>query len=133
MCERRKRHAKNKKGTRQREKDEASTYPELSSGLSSDIVRYLRQNDRTLKDIADLTGLSESYVSRVGNGKRNFRIDHLVRLENALAKPLPLLLVEATKPDSLSKNMREFYHSLRKSFELSAKLRADFVKDSQNA
>ena len=106
---------------------------QISSGLSSDIVKYLQQNSRTLKQIGKLAGLSESFISRVGKGERSFTIKHLLKLEKAVGQPLPLLLIEATKEDSLTGEMRELYRSLRKSLELSGRLRAKFLKSDKKS
>lgn len=108
-----------------------SEHAEISPGLSCDIVRYLRQNNRTLAQIGELTGSTKSFISRVAKGERNFTVQHLLRLEKALRQPLPLLLIDAINEDSLSKEMRKLYRSLRKSLELSGRLRAKVIKSSK--
>lgn len=111
----------------------SSALPEVSNRRSAEIVEYLRQRGKTLKEIGRLTGLSESYVSRVGQGERNFRVDHLVKLEEALGVPLPLLLIEAMSSNSLPKSLGKAYERLKKALERSAQLRAGFVKVSHTA
>jgi len=106
---------------------------QISSGLSSDIVKHLRRDGKTLKEIGKLAGLSESFISRVGKGERSFTVKHLLKLEKALKQPLPLLIIEVTKDDSLSGKMRELYRSLRKSLELSGRLRAKFLKSDKKS
>jgi len=108
--------------------DPCNPVPEVSKQRSAEIVEYLRGQGKTLKEIGRLTGLSESYVSRVGQGDRNFRVDHLVRLEETLGAPLPLLLIEATAANSLPKSLSKAYEQLKKALKRSAQLRAEFVK-----
>ena len=96
---------------------------EIDSALSRDIVKYLRNKKKKLKEIGELTGLSESFISRVARGERTFRIEHLVQIERNLGRPLPLLLLEATELESLSGKLPELYKSLRTLLECSANLR----------
>ena len=100
----------------------------VNPGRSAEIVQYLQQTGKTLKEIAGMTDLSESYISRVGKGERNFRFDHLVKLEETLGKPLPQLLVESTKPKFLNRQLRELYKALEETFRISAQLRAKLLK-----
>jgi transcriptional regulator with XRE-family HTH domain len=70
--------------------------PVTAASLSSDLVWYLRhQQGKTLRQIGEMIAVSESYVSRVANGERNFTIEHLVMFERMLGQPLPILLLEA--------------------------------------
>jgi transcriptional regulator with XRE-family HTH domain len=65
--------------------------PEFSAAL----VAYLRNQGRNLREIGEMIGLSESFVSRVSNGERSFTIDHLAHFEQALGEPLPALIMQA--------------------------------------
>lgn len=94
----------------------------FATSFSSDIVNCLRNKGKTLKEIGQLIGRGESFISLVANGKRNFTINHLLALEKAIGKPLPLLILEASK-DSLSANMKSQYEDLKKIFESSWKFR----------
>lgn len=86
----------------------------IRRSLSAKVVKYLRNEEgKTLKQIGKSAGLSESYLSRVSRGERNFRLDHLIKLAKSLRKPLPLLLLDATNKTSLSKDKRKLYDSLR--------------------
>ena len=94
----------------------------FATSFSSDIINCLR-SEKTLKEIGQMIGCSESFMSLVANGKRNFTVDHLIALEKAIGKPLPLLILEASK-SSVPASMKSQYESLRKIFESSRKLRA---------
>ena len=88
---------------------------QISPTLSSEIVNYLWQSGMTLKRIGSLIGeLSESFICRVGSGHRNFTIEHLLKLQEALQQPLPLLLIAANKKASRTREMRNFYPPLRR-------------------
>ncbi|HRX86372.1 MAG TPA: helix-turn-helix transcriptional regulator [Phycisphaerae bacterium] len=63
--------------------------------LSSALVAYLRREGKTLREIGEMVGLSESFVSRVANGERSFTIEHLALFEAALGEPLPALVMQA--------------------------------------
>ncbi|KPJ54949.1 hypothetical protein AMJ47_02670 [Parcubacteria bacterium DG_72] len=58
-------------------------YSKEAIKLSSKIVKYLNSEfGYSLKEIGELAGgLSESYMSRIKNGKRSFRLAHLIALE----------------------------------------------------
>src|SRR4030042_622879 len=77
--------------------------------ISHDIVRYLQKQNMTLKEIGRLMGLSESFISKVLHNQRSFTVRHLSRLENAIAKPLPMILLEATEVNSMPKELRKGY------------------------
>lgn len=104
-------------------------YPELSSRRSASIVQYLKkQRKMKLREIKELTGLSESYLSRISRGERNFRVDHLVSLEKALGEPLSILLIEATCPRPMSEKLEEALDVLKEALGHSAQLRAEYVE-----
>lgn len=63
--------------------------------LSAALVTYLRGQGKTLREIGDVIGLSESFVSRVANGERSLTIDHLAAFERELGEPLPALVLQA--------------------------------------
>lgn len=71
-----------------------------NKSLSEQIVSYLRRQGRTLKEIAEMLDLSESFISRVARGERRLTTDQLVILERALRTPLPLLLMQVTTCDT---------------------------------
>ena len=92
------------------------------TSLSADIVRQLQQEGMTLKQIGHLVGLSESYVSYVRKGVRSFTVARLRKLEKALNRPLPLLLLQALHEHSVPKGLRPQYEALRQSLAKSAEL-----------
>lgn len=79
------------------------------SAISAHIVRHLRDQGMTLKEIGALMGVKESFVSRVRHRQRSFTLDHLTKLETALGKPLPAILVHATPVESVPKKLRPLY------------------------
>ena len=89
-----------------------SVYPTLSS----DIVRYLQEQGLTLRKVGELLGLSESFISRVRRKERSFTLDHLLRLERATGRALPVILFEATQPDSVPGELRPIYNGFRSLF-----------------
>jgi len=96
--------------------------------FSANIVHSLRK-DMTLKKIGELIGQSESYISLVNKAKRSFTLKHLLTLESALGKPLPLImlqsLMEAKKEDAVNlsesaqNNLQEHYNDLCEIFNKS--------------
>jgi transcriptional regulator with XRE-family HTH domain len=89
-----------------------SIYPTLSS----DIVKYLQEQGLTLRKVGELLGLSESFISRVRKKQRSFTLDHLVRLEQATGRALPVILFEATEPGSVPDELRPIYDAFRNLF-----------------
>lgn len=79
------------------------------SAISAHIVRHLHDQGMTLKEIGSLMGVKESFVSRVRHGQRSFTLEHLTKLEKALGKPLPAILVHATPVESVPKELRPLY------------------------
>ncbi len=89
-----------------------SIYPTLSS----DIVKYLQEQGLTLRKVGELLGLSESFISRVRKKERSFTLDHLVKLEQATGRALPVILFEATAPGSVPDELRPIYAAFRHLF-----------------
>lgn len=86
---------------------------QIEANLSADLVKYLQSQGMTLRQIAETMGLSESFISRVANKKRSLTIEHLLRLQEAIDKPLPLLLLEATSQDSVPQQLAPVYEKAR--------------------
>jgi transcriptional regulator with XRE-family HTH domain len=86
---------------------------QIEANLSADLVKYLQAQGMTLRQIADTMGLSESFISRVARKKRGLTIEHLLRLQEAIDKPLPLLLLEATSQDSVLAPLAPLYEKAR--------------------
>ncbi|OHB65959.1 MAG: hypothetical protein A2Y77_05135 [Planctomycetes bacterium RBG_13_62_9] len=89
-----------------------SIYPTLSS----DIVKYLQEQGLTLRKVGDLLGLSESFISRVRKKQRSLTLDHLVKLEQATGRALPVILLEATELSSVPDKLRPIYDAFRNLF-----------------
>ena len=83
------------------------------STVSRDIVKYLRGQGQTLGQIGKSMDLSESFISRVLKGERSFTLKHLAKLEKVLKKPLPLILLESTDPNSAPAELRTLYEAFR--------------------
>jgi len=90
--------------------EKGAVYP----SISYDVVRYLQKQNMTLKEIGKLMGLGESFISRVLHKQRSFTLRDLSRLENAIGKPLPMILLEATEVNSVPKEFRKGYAAFRK-------------------
>ncbi len=86
---------------------------QVEANLSADLVKYLQSQGMTLRQIGDTMGLSESFISRVAHKKRSLTIEHLLRLQEAIDKPLPLLLLEATSQDSVPQPLAPLYAKAR--------------------
>ena len=67
----------------------------------------------TLKNIGILIGLKESFISRVRNRQRSFTLEHLSKLEKALGKPLPIILIKAMPVESAPEELRTLYVASR--------------------
>jgi transcriptional regulator with XRE-family HTH domain len=103
------------------ELQQRSVYPTLSSA----IVRYLRAQGHTLREIGQMLGLSESFISRVSKRQRSFTLDHLVKLEAAVGKALPMIILEATELDSVPAQLRPVYEAFHHLFASSAGVNAE--------
>ncbi|MDP2910581.1 MAG: hypothetical protein Q8N58_02240 [bacterium] len=85
--------------------------------LSSDIVRFLQKEKRfTLKQIGNLMNLGESFICRVGLQQREFTLKSLLILEKNLNCPLPLLILEARKEESIPSELKLSYKVLHALF-----------------
>jgi transcriptional regulator with XRE-family HTH domain len=67
----------------------------VEHSLSASIVKALRDEGRTLKEIGDLLGLSESFMSRVARGERNLTVAHIERLQQVVEEPFMLRVLES--------------------------------------
>jgi len=86
---------------------------QVKATLSSDLVKHFQKRGMTILEIAKLTGLSESFISRVANRERSFTIDHLVKIERSVRQPLPLLLLEALSQESIPTGLLPLYQTTR--------------------
>jgi len=81
--------------------------------ISMNIVKLLQSRGLTLKQIGEMIGHTESYISRVARGQRSFTIEHLTSLEKQLREPLPVLLLKSIDKENLDKQMRPLYQHLK--------------------
>jgi transcriptional regulator with XRE-family HTH domain len=82
--------------------------------VSSNIVRYLQESEHmTLREIGELMGLKESFISRVRKGERSFTLQRLQKLEASLGKPLTMILIEATPVELAPTKLKPLYAAFR--------------------
>jgi len=81
----------------------------VSSALSGDVIDLLVARGMTLTQIAQATGTTKSFISRVKSRSRSLTIDHMVALEEVVGEPLPLLLLKATPVSSVRPALRPLY------------------------
>ena len=85
----------------------------VSSRISGDVVNLFSDRGMTLTQIGEMLDVSKSYISRVKAGTRNFTLEHLSKLENTLGESLPLLLINAIPPESMSPELRRLHDVTR--------------------
>jgi transcriptional regulator with XRE-family HTH domain len=95
----------------------------ISSALSGDVIDLLIKRGMTASTIAELIGVSKSFISRIRSRSRSLTIDHLVALEAAVGEPLPLLLLEATPLKSVPPELRPLYKSTRQVLSTAPRVR----------
>ena len=81
----------------------------VSLRLSRDIVNLLIDRGMTVTGIAEMLGVTKSYISRVKNGKRKFTLDHMSTLEKKLKVSLLVLLMQSIPRESVSPALRPLY------------------------
>src|SRR5438093_500578 len=86
----------------------------VSSAPSADLVGLLVKRGMTLTQIARATRTTKSLISRVKARSRGLTIDHMIALEREVGEPLPLLLLQATPIESVSKKHRPLYRMTEK-------------------
>ena len=85
-------------------------YNSTTEETSRDLVFFLRdQRKLTLKQIAELIGVTESFISRVFSRERRFTLKHLAKFELALGESVPLLLLRSRE--------HQFVGELREAFQ----------------
>jgi transcriptional regulator with XRE-family HTH domain len=84
------------------------------ASLSSDVINLLVKRGMTLLEIAQATGTTKSFISRVKSKSRSLTIDHLIELEQTIGEPLPLLLLQATPIQSVRSDLRPLYRATLK-------------------
>lgn len=79
--------------------------------ISAGIVRLLVQRGYSLTRIANMLGLSKSYISRVHSGQRSLTLDHLTLLERKTGEPLPFLFLKSIPIKSVAPELRPLYRA----------------------
>ena len=82
---------------RSRAKFDSAEYG-ASGVLSAHLVEYLLGEGRTLKQVATLFEVSESYISRVSRAERGLTLAHIELLAKKLGFSLPVLFENAFGP-----------------------------------
>jgi transcriptional regulator with XRE-family HTH domain len=96
---------------------------DVDASLSGDIVDYLqKQKRKSLREIAEMMGVSKSYLSRVKNRKKGLTLKRLVKLEKELDLPLPLLFLEVTRTQPIPQKIKREYEELRTIWQQSVEL-----------
>lgn len=82
--------------------------------VSSDIVNFLwREGGLNLEEIGSLMkGLSQTYLSRIAAGERNFRLEHLILLEESLGIPFPWLILMTHYEKNMPKKLCLSYKTI---------------------
>lgn len=104
---------------------------QIEADLSADLVEYFKEQGMTLRAIADMIGLSESFISRVARKERCFTIEHLLDFEKATGQPLPLLLLKAISKESVSEELTDLYKATRDVLSSAQELRPLFDKQKR--
>lgn len=104
---------------------------EIEANLSADLVRYLQKKGMTFRQIAEAVGLSVPFISRVANKRRSFTIEHLLRIEDALGKPLPLLLLEVSAQGAVPERLAPLYERARDVLSAGSELESLFRQSDQ--
>lgn len=67
----------------------------------------------TLRRIAEIMNLSESFISRVANKRRSFTVEHLLQIASSVGKPLPILILEVTSQEAVPEHLAPLYEKAR--------------------
>jgi len=84
------------------------------SSVSARIIDQLEKEGMKKEQIGRAMGLSRSFISLVKNQRRSLTMDRLKRLEKSLNRPLPLLLLQAMKEKSVTKELMPQYKQMRR-------------------
>ena len=96
----------------------------IPTRVSADVVQYLMTHrDMSLSDIADVLGVTKSFISRVKSRQRSLTVDHLMALERVVGRPLPLLLMEATPREDIPPDLLPLYEATKAVLRSSLRLR----------
>ncbi|NLE29545.1 MAG: helix-turn-helix transcriptional regulator [Phycisphaerae bacterium] len=77
--------------------------------LSAGVIRYLQAQGLTQREIARKMAVTESFISHVVKGNRNFTLEHLEKLAISEEMTLPELLALATPIETVPKEHQKAY------------------------
>ena len=69
-------------------RDENKSWLRESKRIAIKVLKALKEQSMSQKDLAEQMGVSPQYVSKLVKGKENFTIETLVKLQNILDIPL---------------------------------------------
>jgi transcriptional regulator with XRE-family HTH domain len=104
--------------------------------LSQRFTRYLvEKRGLSLTDIAQITGVDKSFISRVNSAQREFSVDHLEKIAEHFGVELGVLLIDMSGPpksnDPKRLKLKQMCHDLiRRLDDFSAKIKQ---KEKSNA
>src|SRR5262245_23477683 len=78
-----------------------------STGLSSDVLRYVMGLGHSQAKIARMLRVKEAYIGLVQLHKRSFTIEHLNALADGIGMTYGEMLIQATERPNASKRVRE--------------------------
>ncbi len=76
------------------------------------LVRFLQTQGRSQKQVAELMEISESYVSKVMSGERQFSLKHFEMIGDKLKLPTHLLLLRLVDLEEIPESLRSGYQTL---------------------
>lgn len=85
-----------------------------SDAVSQFALAYLLKKGITASEVAEILGVTKSYVSRVKSGQRSFTIKHLTTLASETDEPLAFLFMKSMPIASVPSSMRPLYRSALK-------------------
>jgi transcriptional regulator with XRE-family HTH domain len=89
----------------------------VAASLSADVINLLHKRGMTLAALAEATGTTTSFMSRVKSRSRSLTIEDLVALEAAVGEPLPLLLLRASPHASIAPDKRSLFEATKRLLE----------------
>jgi predicted transcriptional regulator len=82
--------------------------------VSPGIIRLLTGRGMNLTQIAQILGVTKSYISRVNAGDRGLTLDHIAELQRKTCLPIPLMLMESINISTVPKDMRPLYRMVHR-------------------
>jgi len=86
----------------------------LSSSLSGEVLQWLLTRGHSQVEVAQMLGVSESFISLVKSRERSFTLDHMQTLADTLNLPLGAMLLQITDRHSKNPQFRAFLERTEK-------------------